>query len=120
MFPVVPQHHEQSLAQHHVSVLAAFSCADMDEHAVGVNIASATQTAGFGDPQACGVGNSDNGPVLDGVHPIDDGHDFFMSQYVGQGFGDLGIGNSFYLLGSVESHSVEEFYRCDKHLSQSR
>ena len=118
LLPVVSQQHQQALAEHDVSVLAALSGPDMNEHAVGVDISPSAESTCFGDPQACRIGGSYNRSVFDGLDCIDDRCNLFLGQDVGQSLRYLRIRDSFDLSGSIESDPVEEFDPGHEHLAQ--
>jgi hypothetical protein len=60
--------------EHHVTVLAPFACRDADQHALAVDCLR-RQADGLGDPQASGITNGQDDPVLGALdrkqEPID-------------------------------------------------
>ena len=116
--PVVSQQHQQALAEHDVSVLAALSRPDMNEHAPRIDISPSAESTCFRDPQAGCIGGSDNRPVFDGLDCIDDRCNLLLAQDVGQSLRYLRIRDSIDLFGSIESDPVEEFDPGHEHLAQ--
>ena len=81
---VFAQETEQSFAQHHITIFAALSLSNVNDHAGTVDITTTMECACFGNPHSGGIGGGDDGPVLDGFNASQDIEDLLEAQYIGQ------------------------------------
>ena len=118
-FPVRPKRDEQAPAQHHIAVLRALAPANVDEHALTVDVRG-MQRAGLGDAQPGAVRGHQDRAVFDGVDLPEQMLDFPAGQDVGQRLGPLRPWNAGDYLRPAERRGVEELDRRDIHVMGRR
>ena len=105
--PVGPQDAEQLRRKHDGSVLGTLAAADLDHHAVAVDIRD-PQADRFRGAQACGIGGGQCRAGLLGHHRLQETHDLVGAQDRRQPAWPAGIGNLLGDLSSLQGHAVEE------------
>ena len=78
--PPRSQQSEQIGREHGIAIPAAFAALDADQHALAVDIAD-FERCDFSDPQACAIGNTQCGAVLDAGCRAEQSSDLVRAQH---------------------------------------
>jgi hypothetical protein len=105
--PVVAQAFEQERGQRHQAVLAALGGADVQEQALGVDIAD-VQADDLGDAQAGGVGGLQEQAIAEVADGGEQASDLVGAQDGGQGLGLLAVGDGDDDVGALQGEAVEQ------------
>jgi hypothetical protein len=81
--PVDTQRIEQSWAQHDVAILASLAAADMDDHALAVDVAD-LQVSDFSAPSAGGIQRHQQDAVEGPLRCIDETCDLLLAEHLRQ------------------------------------
>jgi hypothetical protein len=110
--PVVAQAVEQDTGQGHHAVLAALGGVDVQEHALGIDVAD-TQADDLGDTQSCGVGGLQQQAVTRVADGGEQASDLVGAEDRGQGPGLLAVGEGDDNIGAAEGEAVEQAQGAD-------
>jgi hypothetical protein len=102
---VFAQQGEHGFAEEDIAVSIPLSSADMNEHALAVNIGG-FEGADFGDSQTGSIGNGQDGFVLWRFDRGKDGENFLHGEDFGKGFGYFGVREVFNDLRVAQGNPV--------------
>jgi hypothetical protein len=105
--PVVTEEVEQSGREHHVAIFASLALADMDHHALAVDVLD-TQSHDFRKPEAGSIGGHENDTVLDADDGSKEPSHLVEAEDGGQLLWLLGATDAYHNPFAVESDFVEE------------
>ena len=112
-FPKLAQEQERALGQRDVTILIALALADVNEHALGINVAD-FQTQGFAQTQAAGINEDQTDPMVQGGDGGEDAAGFGGGKDDGEF--ELGIGADQFEFGgpdALEGFLPEQFEGAD-------
>jgi len=105
--PVATEDEQDALGQGDESVLTALCAADVEEHALGVDVGDA-EGADLADAESGAVGGHDDGAVLWLIEGGEEGVDLGAAEDVGESGLDLWIGDGEGDVGALEGIGEEE------------